>query len=66
MKIIKCKIVNRNTIPEVYVAFQDRSTKKLFHFNPKEINFTEKELVGLTEMQAMLLRNQKERRWLIG
>jgi hypothetical protein len=44
----------------VTATFEDGTTKELFRFYPDEIQFSENELVGLTEKEAKELRTKKD------
>lgn len=46
--------------PRVTATFEDGTTKELFRFYPDEIQFSENELVGLTEKEAKELRTKKD------
>ena len=47
-------------IPKVIATFEDNSTKELFSFYPNEISFTPDEFIGLTEAEAVKLKNKKD------
>ena len=64
MKIIQCKIKEGSKRNHVIVRLEDRSVIKLFDYNPSEIAFSDGNFIGLTELQAFMLRSQKERHYL--
>jgi hypothetical protein len=64
MKIIQCKIKEGKTKNQVIVRFSDRSVSKLFDYNPSELAFSDGAFVGLTELEAFMLRAQKETNYL--
>lgn len=51
-------------IPKVVATFDDKQTKALFSYYPDEISFNETELVGLTEAEALEVRQQKDVRYI--
>jgi hypothetical protein len=51
-------------LPTVTVWFSDGTEKTLFTFYPDEIQFSESELLGLTEAQARHLKLHKDQHWL--
>jgi hypothetical protein len=48
------------SLPCVTAQFEDGSERKLFHFYPDELKFSESEFVGLTEAEAHTLRHDKD------
>lgn len=60
-KIIKCRIVHEHWEPsKVYVTHEDGSEKLLTDYFPDEISFDESEFVGLTDDQALKMKQQKD------
>jgi hypothetical protein len=51
-------------IPKVIATFEDDSVKELFSFYPDEISFTPEEFIGLTEAEAVSLKNKKDQDYL--
>ena len=47
-------------MPEVIATFDNGTTKTLFSFYPDEITFQPSEFIGLTEEEAMALRQRKD------
>ena len=47
-------------MPVVRATFDDGTRKDLFSFYPDEIRFDEGELIGLTEFEALALRQRKD------
>lgn len=69
MKIIQCTIGPYpgpmpegifDQMPKVKVVFEDGSEKVLFFFYPDELSFSEDEFIGLSERQAMELKQKKD------
>jgi hypothetical protein len=64
-KIIKARITAMpksvfDTPPEVYATFEDGKEYKLFSFYPDEIQFVAEEFIGLTSIEAGMLRHKKD------
>ena len=51
-------------MPKVVATFEDGMTKDLFEFYPDEITFTASEFIGLTEAEALALKQQKDAAYL--
>ncbi len=51
-------------MPSVKATFDNGETKKLFEFYPDELSFSESEFIGLTERQAVDLKQQKDKQFL--
>jgi hypothetical protein len=47
-------------VPAVVATLDDGARKELFGFYPDEITFSEGELLGLTEVEALALRQAKD------
>jgi len=61
-KIIKCAIgiMKNETDPSVVVAFENGNKEKLFHFKATQLTLKENDFVGLTKVEAFILRSCKE------
>lgn len=59
-KIILCEITKMRFTNEVDVMFNDGSVKRLFTYYPDEVSFDEREFIGLTEDEAMILFHQRD------
>lgn len=60
-KIVKARITALpkdlgDPLPEIWVTLSDGSEKLLFTYYADEISFSEKELIGLTEDEARILK----------
>lgn len=51
-------------LPQVWATLSDGTTKMLFTYYPDEVSFDDKELVGLTEEEAQLLKFGRDRAYL--
>ena len=51
-------------MPKVVATFSDGTTKDLFTFYPDEIGFTASEFIGLTEAEALALKQRKDAAYL--
>jgi hypothetical protein len=47
-------------MPEVHVEFSDGSARKLFTYFPDEISFKAKEFVGMTAVEALSLKHDRD------
>ena len=64
-KIIKCVIRPQpheveGKHPQVYAALSNNKKVRLFSFNPDEFVILENDLIGLTEVEAFMVRARKE------
>lgn len=60
-KIIGCRIVHEHWEPsKVYVTYEDGTEKFLTDYFPDEISFDESEFIGLTDDQALKMKQQKD------
>lgn len=50
-----------DALPEVWVTLSDGTIKMLFTYYPDEVSFDEKDLLGLTEEEARLLKFGRDR-----
>lgn len=65
MKIVKARITEQpkdifDPMPQVWVTLEDGSEKMLFDYYPDEISFRPEEFIGLTEEEAVSLKQQKD------
>ncbi|NQZ58166.1 MAG: hypothetical protein HRT88_11970 [Lentisphaeraceae bacterium] len=65
MKITDCEIGPMpkdlfDEMPSIKVTFENGSTKTLFQFYPDEISFNKSEVIGKTEAEVRLLKQQKD------
>ena len=69
LKIVSCSITEYprpkpaglfDPMPQVWVKLENGDEQMLFEFFPDEINFTEKEFVGLTIGESYQLRQKKD------
>lgn len=51
-------------LPEVWIALSDGTERMLFTYYPDEISFLESDFVGLTEVEARLLKFGRDRAYL--
>lgn len=51
-------------MPEVKVEYEDGSEETLFEFYPDEIDFEEKQFIGLTREEAKRLKFTKDKKFL--
>lgn len=51
-------------LPKVKVVFDTGEEKTLFDFYPDELEFTEDEFIGLTESEALILKFEKDKRYI--
>jgi hypothetical protein len=68
-RIVKVRITELpkklgDPLPEIWITLSDGVEKLLFRYYPDEISFTERELVGLTEEEAKLLKFGRDRAFL--
>ena len=70
MKITKVRITEYpksigDPMPQIFVTLENNDKEEfLFDFYPDEINFTEKELIGLTTAEARSLKHKKDNQYL--
>ena len=66
MRIIKVRITEYpksigDPMPQIFVTLENSDEEEfLFDFYPDEIDFTEKELLGLTKAEARSLKHKKD------
>lgn len=65
MKIVKARITEQpkdifDPMPEVWATFEDGTEKLIFWYYPDEIFFSSEEFIGLTEEEAVSLKQQKD------
>jgi hypothetical protein len=59
-KIVLCEITKVGFKNEVDAMFDDGSVERLFMYYPDELTFDEREFVGLTKDEAMILYHNRD------
>jgi hypothetical protein len=65
MKIVSARITEMpkglfDSMPKVFVTFENGQEEFLYEFYPEEIMFKENEFVGLTREEAISLKTKKD------